>query len=73
MEPDAFDARRDSSLEVMRQAAAALRERQPRPPQPSWAPDGTSAMAPPRSPRSTGRPRSRRGGINGGPTEEDDD
>ena len=42
MEPAAFDARRDSSLEAMRQAAATLRGRQPRPPPPSWAPDGTS-------------------------------
>jgi hypothetical protein len=72
MEPDAFDARRDSSLESMRQAATALRERKPRPPQPSWAPDGTSAMAPPRSPRSAGQSRSWQPGT-GGPTEEDDD
>lgn len=72
IEPDAFDARRDSSLESMRQAATALRERKPRPPQPSWAPDGTSAMAPPRSPGSAGQSRSWRPST-GGPTEEDDD
>jgi len=79
MEPAAFDARRDSSLEAMGRAAAALRGRQPRPPNPSWAPDGTSAMAAPRPrpggrPRPPGgRPRSRRAGGDGGPTEEDDD
>jgi len=73
MEQAAFEARRDGSLEAMRQAAAALRGRQPRPPQPSWAPDGTSAMAPPRPPRPAGQPRSRRPAAGGGPTEEDDD
>jgi RsiW-degrading membrane proteinase PrsW (M82 family) len=72
MEPAAFDARRDSSLDEMRQAAATLRGRQPRPPHPSWAAEGTSAMAPPRPARPAGQPRSRRTG-DGGPTEEDDD
>jgi len=74
MDPAAFGARRDSSLAAMGQAAAALRGRHPRPPQPSWAPDGTSAMAAPRPPRvpgQAGRPVSRRSG-DGGPTEEDD-
>ncbi len=70
----AFDARRDSSLQAMAQAAAALRGR--RPPPPSWAPDGTSAMAPPRS-RRAGRPRerplTRRSRGDPGPTEDDDD
>ena len=73
MEPTAFDARRETSLEAMRQAAAALRGRRPRPPQPSWAPDGTSAMAPPQRPRPPGRSRFGRSGADGGPTEEDDD
>ena len=72
---EAFDARRDSSLEAMGQAAATLRGHHPRPPQPSWAPDGTSAMAPPRAPRvpgQAGRPVARRSG-DGGPAEDDDD
>lgn len=72
MEAAAFAARRDSSLEEMRQAAATLRGRRPRPPHPSWAGEGTSAMAPPRPPRPAGQPRSRRTG-DGGPSEEDDD
>jgi len=76
MEPDAFDIRRERSLDAMRQAAAVLRGRQPRPPQPPWAPDGTSAISPPRPHRPhrpAVRPRSRPGGAGGGPTEEDDD
>jgi len=73
MEPDAFDIRRERSLDAMRQAAAVLRGRQPRPPQPSWAPDGASAISPPRPHRPAGRPRSRPGGADSGPTEEDDD
>ncbi len=73
MEQAAFEARRDSSLEAMRQAAAALRGRQPSPPQPSWAPYGMSAMAPPRVPRPSGQPGPRRAGADRGPTEEDDD
>jgi hypothetical protein len=66
----AFDARRDSSLQGMGQAAAALRGR--RPPPPSWAPDGTSAMVPPRSPRAA-RPLSHRSRGDRGPTKDDDD
>ena len=69
----AFEARRDSSLAAMRQASAALRGRRPRPPQPSWAPYGTSAMAPPRVPRPAGQPGPRRAGADGGPAEEDGD
>jgi RsiW-degrading membrane proteinase PrsW (M82 family) len=72
MEAAAFDARRDSSLDEMRRAAATLRGRQPRPPHPSWAAEGTSAMTPPRPSRAAGQPRSRRTG-DGGPSEEDDD
>jgi len=75
MDPAAFEARREGSLEAMGHAAGALRGRRPRPPQPSWAPDGTSAMAPPRPrrvPGQAGRPVSRRSG-DGGPTEDDDD
>jgi len=71
MEPDVFGERHASSLEAMGQAAAALRGRQP--PYPSWAPDGTSAMAPFRGTRLGGRPVPRRSGGDGGPTEEDDD
>jgi hypothetical protein len=70
----AFDARRDSSLQAMGQAAAALRGR--RPPAPSWAPDGTSAMAPPRSlhaARPRQRPLFRHSHGDSGPTEDDDD
>jgi len=73
MEPEAFDIRRERSLDAMRQAAAVLRGRQPSPPQPTWAPDGTSAMAPPRAARPPGRPWPRPGGAGGGPSEEDDD
>ena len=71
MEPDAFTERHASSLDAMSQAAAALRGRQP--PYPSWAPDGTSAMASPRRTRPGGRPVPRRSGGDGGPTEDDDD
>ena len=71
MDPDAFTERHASSIEAMSQAAAALRGRQP--PYPSWAPDGTSAMASPRRTRPGGRPVPRRSGGDGGPTEDDDD
>ena len=71
MDPDAFTERHASSLDAMSQAAAALRGRQP--PYPSWAPDGTSAMASPRRARPGGRPVPRRSGGDGGPTEDDDD
>ena len=47
MEPAAFTASRDGSLAVMSAAASALRDRQPCPPQPSWAALATSAFAPP--------------------------
>ena len=71
MDPDAFTERHASSIEAMSRAAAALRGRQP--PYPSWAPDGTSAMASPRRTRPGGRPVPRRSGGDGGPTEDDDD
>ena len=71
MDPDAFTERHASSIEAMSRAAAALRGRQP--PYPSWAPDGTSAMASPRRSRPGGRPVPRRSGGDGGPTEDDDD
>jgi protease PrsW len=71
MDPDAFAERHASSIEAMSRAAAALRGRQP--PNPSWAPDGTSAMASPRRTRPGGRPVPRRSGGDGGPTEDDDD
>ena len=71
MDADAFTERHASSIEAMSQAAAALRGRQP--PYPSWAPDGTSAMASPRRTRPGGRPVPRRSGGDGGPTEDDDD
>jgi protease PrsW len=71
MEPEVFGERHASSLEAMGQAAAALRGR--RPPYPSWAPDGTSAMAPTRGTRAGGRPVPRWYGGDGGPTEDDDD
>ena len=71
MDPDAFTERHASSIEAMSRAAAVLRGRQP--PYPSWAPDGTSAMASPRRNRPGGRPVPRRSGGDGGPTEDDDD
>ncbi len=71
MDADAFTERHASSIEAMSQAAAALRGRQP--PYPSWAPDGTSAMASTRRTRGGGRPVPRRSGGDGGPTEDDDD
>jgi RsiW-degrading membrane proteinase PrsW (M82 family) len=45
LEPVAFAASRDGSLALMSTAAAALRDRQPAAPQPSWAALGTSAFA----------------------------
>jgi hypothetical protein len=53
MVADAFEDSRQTRLAAMTAAAARLRGRRPRPPHPSWAPYGRSAMAltePPRPP-----------------------
>ncbi len=61
MEPAAFDASRDASLAVMKEAATALRDRLPLPPVPAWAARGRSAFSVPASerPRRVDRPLKR--------------
>ena len=73
MEPEAFDIRRERSLDAMRQAAAVLRGRQPTSAAavlgPGWQVRDVAAAAA----RPPGRPWPRPSGAGGGPSEEDDD
>jgi RsiW-degrading membrane proteinase PrsW (M82 family) len=67
---EVFATSQQTRLAAMQRCAVTLRGRQPRPPHPSWAPYGRSALAltsPPRPPaRSPGRPPSRPAGRSAG-------
>jgi protease PrsW len=56
---EVFQASQQTRLGAMQQAAATLRGRQPRPPHPSWAPYGRSALSVTQPPRPPTRPASR--------------
>ncbi|HEY0717763.1 MAG TPA: PrsW family intramembrane metalloprotease [Streptosporangiaceae bacterium] len=56
---EAFETSQQTRLAAMQQAAASLRDRQPRPPHPSWAPYGRSALSVTQPPKPPVRPASR--------------